>query len=160
MGPNCKSVHARANTVSRSVERQLQQSKEIVRSVDIGVFEGEYFSEWASFSPSFAIPKKNGASTIIVVTDFGKLNLLLKLRMSPIFYSKDWGHDSFNRRFYLCFSYYHIKVDADAQELSTIVFPWHMGKYKYKPLPMGIKIAIILIFSKCHVKACPRYGIC
>jgi hypothetical protein len=31
--------------------------------------------------------------------------------------------------------YYHIKLDADAQKLCTIVFPW--GK-KYKRLPMGI----------------------
>jgi hypothetical protein len=39
--------------------------------------------------------------------------------------------------------YYHIKIDhvADAQKLCTIVFPWHMGKYKYKGLSMGIKIA-------------------
>jgi hypothetical protein len=35
--------------------------------------------------------------------------------------------------------YYYIKLDADAQKLCTIVFPW--GKYKYKRLPMGIKIA-------------------
>jgi dihydroorotate dehydrogenase len=37
--------------------------------------------------------------------------------------------------------YYHIKLDhdADAQKLCTIVLPW--GKYKYKRLPMGIKIA-------------------
>jgi hypothetical protein len=68
------------------VEQQLQQSKEIIRLVDIGVFDEDYSSEWAS--PSFAIPKKNG--TIRVVTDFRKLNLLLKHRMSPISYSKDW----------------------------------------------------------------------
>jgi hypothetical protein len=37
--------------------------------------------------------------------------------------------------------YYHIKLDADAQKLCTIVFPSHTGKYKYKRLPMGIKIA-------------------
>jgi dihydroorotate dehydrogenase len=37
--------------------------------------------------------------------------------------------------------YYHIKLDADAQKLCTIVFPWQTGKYKYKRLPMGIKIA-------------------
>jgi hypothetical protein len=37
--------------------------------------------------------------------------------------------------------YYHIKLDADAQKLCTIVFSWHIGKYKYKRLPMGIKIA-------------------
>jgi hypothetical protein len=37
--------------------------------------------------------------------------------------------------------YYHIKLEADAQKLCTIVFPWHMGICKYKCLPMGIKIA-------------------
>jgi hypothetical protein len=36
--------------------------------------------------------------------------------------------------------YCHIKLDADAQKLCTIVFPWQMGKHKYKLLPMGIKI--------------------
>jgi hypothetical protein len=35
--------------------------------------------------------------------------------------------------------YYDIKLDADDQKLCTIIFPW--GKYKYKRLPMGIKIA-------------------
>jgi hypothetical protein len=46
--------------------------------------------------------------------------------------------------------YYHIKLDndADAQKLCAIVFPWHMGKYKYKRLPMGIKIAWFLMFFK------------
>jgi hypothetical protein len=37
MDPNCKSIHARAYTVPRSVEQQLH--KEIVRLVDIGVLE-------------------------------------------------------------------------------------------------------------------------
>jgi hypothetical protein len=70
MNPNCKPIHARAYTVPRSVEQQSQHSKEIVRLVDIGVLEEDYSSEWASYSPSFAIPKKNG--TIRVVTDFRK----------------------------------------------------------------------------------------
>jgi hypothetical protein len=51
--------------------------------------------------------------------------------------------------------YYHIKLDADAQKLCIIVFPWHIGKYKYKRLPMGIKISWILMFSKRPVQACP-----
>jgi hypothetical protein len=58
MDPNCKPVHVHAYTVPTSVEQQLQQSKEIVRLVDIGVLEEDYSSEWAS--PSFAIPKKSG----------------------------------------------------------------------------------------------------
>jgi hypothetical protein len=73
MDPNCKPIHARAYNVPRSVEQQLQQSKEIVRLMDIGFLEEDYSSEWASCSPSFAIPKKNG--TIRVVTDFRKLSL-------------------------------------------------------------------------------------
>jgi hypothetical protein len=42
--------------------------------------------------------------------------------------------------------YYHIKLDheADAQNLCTIIFP--RGKYKYKRLPMSIKIAL---YSDC-----------
>jgi hypothetical protein len=73
MDPNCKSIHARAYTVPRSVEQQLQHSKEIVRLVDIGVLEEYYNFEWAS--PSFAIPKKN--ETIRVVTNFRKTNTQL-----------------------------------------------------------------------------------
>jgi hypothetical protein len=80
--PNCKPIHARAHTVPRSVEQQWQQSKEIVRLVDIGVLEEDYSSEWASIFPSFAIPKKNG--TIRIFNDFRKLKLLLKRCMSPI----------------------------------------------------------------------------
>jgi hypothetical protein len=56
----------------------LQQGKEIVRLVDIGVLEEDYSSQWDSVIPSFAILKKNGSETIRVVTDFSKLNLLLK----------------------------------------------------------------------------------
>jgi hypothetical protein len=51
MDHNCKSSHARAYTVSKSVEQQLQQSKEIVRLVDIGVLGEDYSSEWSSLFP-------------------------------------------------------------------------------------------------------------
>jgi hypothetical protein len=103
MNPNCKPCHEREYTVPRSVEQQLQQSKEIVRLVDIGVLEEDYSSEWASISPSFTIPKKNGSSTIKVVTDFRKTNnqLIVETSKPPISYSKDWGHDPFNGRVYL-----------------------------------------------------------
>jgi hypothetical protein len=50
--------------------------------------------------------------------------------------------------------YYHIKLDANAQELCTIILPW--GKYKSKRLPMGIKIAPD-VSQKCHVKIDPGY---
>jgi hypothetical protein len=106
MDPNSKRIYARAYTVPRSVEQQLQESKEIVRLVDIGVLEEEYSSEWASLVPSFAIPKKNW--TIRVVTDFRKSSnhLIAETSKSPISYSKDWDrwHDPMNWRVYLCFS--------------------------------------------------------
>jgi hypothetical protein len=82
MDPNCKPIHAHAYTVPRSVEYQLR--KEIVRLVDIGVLDEDYSSEWAS--PSFAIAKKNG--TIRVVTDFRKLNLLLKPSVTHLLFQR------------------------------------------------------------------------
>jgi hypothetical protein len=160
MDPNCKPIHARAYTVPRSVEQQLQQSKKIVRLVDIGVLEEDpdYSSEWASLFLSFAIPKKNGASTIRVVTNFRKLNLLLKYPSHPFPIPKIGQADmirsmegfTFASALDLNMGYYHIKLDADAnaQKLCTIVFPWNMRKYKYKRLPMGIKIVSILMFFK------------
>jgi hypothetical protein len=37
---------------------------------------------------------------------------------------------------------------ADFQKICMIVSPWHMGKYIYKQLPMGIKIFWMLMFFK------------
>jgi hypothetical protein len=56
--------------------------------------------------PSFAIPKKNGSSTIRVVTDFRKnsTQLIVETSKSPISYSKNCGYDPFNGRVYLRFS--------------------------------------------------------
>jgi hypothetical protein len=47
-------------------------------------------------------------------------------------------------------AYYQIELDhdADAQKLCTILFPLHMGKYKYKRLLMSIKIAWLLMCFK------------
>jgi hypothetical protein len=45
MDCNCKPIYVRGYTVPRSVEQQLQQIKEIVRLVDIGVLEEDYYSE-------------------------------------------------------------------------------------------------------------------
>jgi hypothetical protein len=122
MYPDCKPIHDHAYTVPRSVEQQLQQSKEIVRLVDIRVLEEDYSSEWAS--PSFAILKKNGSSKMRVVTDFRKLkNLLLKHSSLPFPIPKieDMIHSMEGFTFLLNMGYYHIKLDADAQKLCTIV---------------------------------------
>jgi hypothetical protein len=113
--------------------------------VNTGVLEEDFSLKWASVFPIFIIPKKNGA--LRVVTDFRKLNLLLKHCVSPISYSKDWGYEMFNSRVSfateldLNMGYYHMKIDADSQRLCTIVFPWHVEKYKYKRLSMVIQIS-------------------
>jgi hypothetical protein len=54
---------------------------------------------------------------------------------------------TFASKLELNMGYYHIKLDADAQKLCTIIFPW--GKYKYKRLPMGIKIAPDFFKTSC-----------
>jgi dihydroorotate dehydrogenase len=89
--------------------------------------------------------RKTENHTIRVVSDFRKLNLLLKRHPFPIpkigeadMISSMEGF-TFASALDLNMGYYHIKLDADAQRLCTIVFPW--GKCKYKRLPMGIKIA-------------------
>jgi hypothetical protein len=136
------------------VEQQLQQSKDIVRLVDIGVLEEDYSSEWASRVSSFAIPNKNGRTSMRVVTDLRKLNLLLKRHPFPI--PKIGNRDMIRSMEGFTFAsaldsnlcYYHVKLDTDAQKLCTIVFPWYMGIYKYKRLPMGIKIDWFLILFK------------
>jgi hypothetical protein len=122
MDPNCKPIHACAYTVSRSVEQQLQPSKEIVRLVDIGILEEDYSSEWASYIQSFAIPKKNG--TIRVVTDFRKLNLLLKYPMSLFSYSKDWGRNS-------SFKDHLLKLEMVLARLSTTGMRVNISKSKF-----------------------------
>jgi hypothetical protein len=136
------------------VEQQLHT--EIARFVDIGILEEDYTSEWAF--PTFAIAKKNG--TIRVVSDFRKLNSLLKHHPFPVPKIGDMIRfmEGFAFATALDFnmanSYYHIKLDADAQKLCTNVFPW--GKYKYKCLPMGIKIATFLMFFKMSCLSSPN----
>jgi hypothetical protein len=94
--------------------------KEIVRLVNIGVLEEDYSSEWAS--PSFAIAKEK---TIRVITDFRKLNLLLKRHPFPIPKIGDMicSMEGFTSASVLDLNigYYHIKLDADAQKLCTII---------------------------------------
>jgi hypothetical protein len=45
-------------------------------------------------SPTVSIPKKNG--TVRVITNYRKINLLLKHSVSTISFSKDKEHDPFN----------------------------------------------------------------
>jgi hypothetical protein len=71
--------------------------------VYIGLLEEDNSSEWDS--TKFAIPKKTARMGVFI--NLRKLNILLKNRKSPISYSKDWGHDPFSGRVYLCFRIGH-----------------------------------------------------
>jgi hypothetical protein len=132
-----KPVHARPYAVPRAVAQQL--SIEIARLVDIGVLEEDCSSEWAS--PTFAISKKDG--TVRVISVSRKLNSLLKCLPFPIPKIGDMMRFmkgfTFATALDLIMGYYHIKLVADPQKLCTIIFSW--VKYKYKRLPIGIKIA-------------------
>jgi hypothetical protein len=106
--------------------------------VDIGVLEEDYSSEW--YSPSFAFPKKN--RTIRVVTDFRKLNLLLKHTMSPFPIHNIGEIDmipsmksfTFASALDLNMFYYHVKlimtlmlksyVQLYSQSENTNAYPW------------------------------------
>jgi hypothetical protein len=109
---NCKPVNAHTCTVPRSLEQQLKQNKGIALSVDIGVLDEDYSSEWTS--PIFAIPGKNE-----VVIDFRNLNLLWKRQPFPILKIGDMIRSmegfTFDTLLHLNVSYYHIKLDEDAQ---------------------------------------------
>jgi hypothetical protein len=101
--------------------------------VDIGVLEEYSSSEWASSSPSFAIPKKHGTRRL--VSDFRKLNILLIHTSHPFPIPKIDSRDmirsverfTFASALDLNMDFYHIKLDADAdsdaQKLCSIVFP-------------------------------------
>ena len=117
-----------------SLEQQLRT--EIARLVDIGVLEEDFILN--GHPQPFLL---NG--TIRLISDFRKLNSSLKRHPFPIPKIGDMIRSmegfTFATALDLNMGYYHIKLDADAQRLCTIIFPW--GKYKYKRLPMGIKIA-------------------
>ena len=140
-----KPVHARPYTVTRSVEQQLRT--EIARLVDIEVLEEDFSYEWTS--PTFAIVKKNG--TIRVVSDFRKLNSLLNRH--PLQIPKIGDMIRFMEGFTfattldLNMGYYHIKLDADAQKLCTIIFPW--GKYHRNAYPWGSRLPLMFFKMSC-----------
>jgi hypothetical protein len=79
------------------------------------------------------------------------LNLLLKRHPFPIPKIGDMIRSmegfTFASALDLNMGYYYIKLDADAQKICTIVFPW--GKYKYKRLPVGIMIATDFFKTSC-----------
>jgi hypothetical protein len=91
---------------------------------------------------TFKFSKKNRA--IRAVTNYRKLKSLLKCHPLPIPKTGDILRSiqgfSFASESDLNMGYFHIKLDydTDSQKLFIIVFPWHMGKYKHKPIEIKI----------------------
>jgi hypothetical protein len=129
-----KPYHAKAYPIPHIHEQTLR--KEIDRLVKLGVLKKCSDSEWAS--PTFIIPKKNG--TVRVVSDFRKLNSLLKRKPFPIPKIQDvlqkLGGFTFATSLDLNMGYYTIRLTPGSSRLCTIIFPW--GKYQYTCLPMGV----------------------
>jgi len=109
--------------------------KEIDRLCSIGVLEWQPSSRWAS--PTFIIPKKDG--TVRTISDFRELNKRIVRKPYPIpkisTTLQEMEGFSYATALDLNMGYYTIRLDPEASEICTIIFPW--GKYSYKRLPMG-----------------------
>ena len=134
---HAKPVHKRAYSVPR---RHMTVFKdELQHLVKDGVLEQVGCSEWGF--PTFIIPKESG--TVRWVSDFRELNKLIKRRPYPM---PIIGDVMLNRAGYKWFTkidvsmqFYCFELDDKSSKICTIVTPF--GKYRYKRLPMGVKIS-------------------
>jgi hypothetical protein len=114
--------------------------KEIDRLCQIGVLEKNSDSEWGC--GAFIRPKKTG--DVRVCTDFRELNKHIKRKAFPIPKISELLQSLAGFKtataLDLSMGYYHIPLDEESQKLCSFVMPW--GKYRYKRLPLGIKVAV------------------
>ena len=125
--------HGRAYPIPQIHKATLM--KEIDRLCSIGVLKWQPSSRWAS--PTFIIPKKDG--TVRTISDFRELNKRIVRKPYPIpkisTTLQEMEGFSYATALDLNMGYYTIRLDPEASEICTIIFPW--GKYSYKRLPMG-----------------------
>ena len=128
-----KPYHGRAYPIPQIHKAVLM--KEIDRLCEIGVLKWQPSSRWAS--PTFIIPKKDG--TVRTISDFRELNKRIIRKPYPIpkisTTLQELEGFTYATALDLNMGYYTIRLDAQASEMCTIIFPW--GKYSYNRLPMG-----------------------
>ena len=110
--------------------------------VSIGVLEeadGNTTGPWCS--PSFIIPKKDGAARFI--TDCREANRRITRKPWPVPHTadllQDIGRCSYVLALDLSMGYYHFKSDKKVQDVSTFVLLW--GLCKHLRLPMGLSVS-------------------
>ncbi|KAL7485637.1 LOW QUALITY PROTEIN: hypothetical protein ACHAW6_011228 [Cyclotella cf. meneghiniana] len=111
--------------------------KELDHLVALGMLIPQKESEWAS--PTFIIPKKDGR--VHWIRNLRQLNKWIKHKQCPLpiitdIPCKQKRYQFFNK-LNICMQYYTFKLDAESQDLCTIIMPF--GKCKYARLPMGLK---------------------
>jgi hypothetical protein len=128
-----KPYHGRPYPIPQIYKATLM--KEIDRLMGIGVLKRQSSSQWAS--PTFIIPKKD--MTVRTITDFWELNKRIVRRPYPIpkisTTLQELEGFTYATALDLNMGYYTIRLDPNAVEMFTIIFPW--GKYSYLRLPMG-----------------------
>jgi len=112
---------------------------ELDRLVRIGVLEKTGRAEW--IAGTFIHPKKDGR--VRWLSDFRALNKALKRKVYPL---PRIGDILKRRRGYryltkldISMQYYTFELDEESSELCTIATPF--GLYRYRRLPMGIKVS-------------------
>ena len=119
----------------------MEVTKKVIdRLCKIGILSKvERGSEWVA--PSFVIPKKD--NTVRFLTDFRKLNTMLKRSPFPLPHIKDIRESIVCFMFATCLDlsmgYYSMLLSALTKKFMVTVLPW--GLYVYNVLPMGVLVA-------------------
>jgi hypothetical protein len=133
MKDGAKPYHGRPYPIPQIHKATLM--KEIDRLMVIGVLKRQSSSQWAS--PTIIIPKKD--MTVRTITDFRELNKRIVRRPYPIPKISSTLQElegfTYATALDLNMGYYTIRLNPNAVEMFTIIFPW--GKYSYLRLPIG-----------------------
>jgi hypothetical protein len=114
--------------------------KEIDQLCEIGVLTWQPLSKWAS--PSFIIPKKDHIGCTI--SNFRELNKRIVQKPYPIpkisTTLQELEGCIYATALDLNMGYYTIRLDAEASEMCTIIFPW--GKFIFQAQMMDLMASI------------------